>query len=113
MNITLTMAISSNPRTWPILDGTRLNVKGKGEYVKNTAIGRIMRDCLITCTFLAVGPPEKQVIGNKMVAEGVIIYSLRYHHRMYMAMPLGDLLSSDDGSLTCFVTTYGLSPKNS
>jgi len=57
------------PARAEVVDGTRLNVKGKGEYVKNTAIGRIIRDCLVTCTFLAIGPPDKQVIGNNLVAE--------------------------------------------
>jgi len=57
------------PARAEVVDGTRLNVEGKGEYVKNAAIGRITRDCLITCTFLAVGPPDKQVIGKKLVAE--------------------------------------------
>ena len=33
------------------MDGTRLNVEGKGEQVKNAAIGRIIGDSLILCTF--------------------------------------------------------------
>jgi aldehyde:ferredoxin oxidoreductase len=33
------------------LDGTRLTVEGKGEQVKHAAIGRILRDSLIMCTF--------------------------------------------------------------
>lgn len=33
------------------LDGSRLNVDGKGEQVKNAAIGRIIGDSLILCTF--------------------------------------------------------------
>ncbi len=33
------------------LDGSRLNVEGKGEQVKNAAIGRILGDSLILCTF--------------------------------------------------------------
>jgi aldehyde:ferredoxin oxidoreductase len=33
------------------MDGTRLNVEGKGEQVKNAAIGRILGDSLILCTF--------------------------------------------------------------
>jgi len=57
------------PARKEVLDGTRLNVTEKGEYVKNAAIERITRDCLITCTFLIQGPPDKQVIGNKLVAE--------------------------------------------
>jgi aldehyde:ferredoxin oxidoreductase len=32
-------------------DGTRLDVEGKGEYVKNAAINRIIRDSLIVCAF--------------------------------------------------------------
>jgi len=32
-------------------DGTRMQVEGKGEYVKDTAIGRIIRDSIIMCTF--------------------------------------------------------------
>ena len=33
------------------LDGTRLNVEGKGEQVKNAAIGRTLCDSMIVCTF--------------------------------------------------------------
>jgi aldehyde:ferredoxin oxidoreductase len=33
------------------LDGSRLKVEGKGEQVKNAAIGRILCDSLIICTF--------------------------------------------------------------
>ena len=33
------------------MDGTRLNIAGKGEQVKNAAIGRILGDSLILCTF--------------------------------------------------------------
>jgi aldehyde:ferredoxin oxidoreductase len=33
------------------MDGSRLNVEGKGEQVKNAAIGRILSDSLILCTF--------------------------------------------------------------
>lgn len=33
------------------MDGSRLNVEGKGEQVKNAAIGRILCDSLILCTF--------------------------------------------------------------
>ena len=33
------------------MDGTRLNIEGKGEQVKNAAIGRILGDSLILCTF--------------------------------------------------------------
>src|SRR4030042_4867682 len=32
-------------------DGTRLNVDGKGEQVKNAAIGRMLCDSLIICSF--------------------------------------------------------------
>jgi aldehyde:ferredoxin oxidoreductase len=32
-------------------DGTRLNIDGKGEQVKNAAIGRMLCDSLIICTF--------------------------------------------------------------
>ncbi len=33
------------------MDGSRLKVEGKGEQVKNAAIGRILGDSLIVCTF--------------------------------------------------------------
>jgi aldehyde:ferredoxin oxidoreductase len=33
------------------MDGTRLNLEGKGEQVKHAAIGRIIGDSLILCTF--------------------------------------------------------------
>jgi aldehyde:ferredoxin oxidoreductase len=42
------------PARMEIFDGTRLNVAGKGEYVKNAAISRIVRDCMIVCTFSPV-----------------------------------------------------------
>jgi aldehyde:ferredoxin oxidoreductase len=57
------------PARAEVLDGTRLNVKGKGEQVRNAAIDRIIRDSLIICTFLSIGPAEKQIIGNKVIAE--------------------------------------------
>jgi len=59
------------PARAEILDGTRLNIEGKGEYVRNAAIGRIVRDSLITCTFLAQGPPDKAVISPAIVAEAL------------------------------------------
>jgi aldehyde:ferredoxin oxidoreductase len=33
------------------MDGSRLNVEGKGKQVKNAAIGRILSDSMILCTF--------------------------------------------------------------
>ena len=39
------------PARTEIFDNTRLNVAGKGEYVKTAAISRIVRDSLIVCTF--------------------------------------------------------------
>lgn len=39
------------PARQEIFDGTRLQVNGKGEYVKQSAISRIIRDSLILCTF--------------------------------------------------------------
>jgi aldehyde:ferredoxin oxidoreductase len=39
------------PARKEIFDGTRLQVLGKGEYVKQTAINRIVMDSLILCTF--------------------------------------------------------------
>jgi aldehyde:ferredoxin oxidoreductase len=40
-------------RVFEMFDGTRMNVAGNGEYVKNAAIGQIIRDCMIVCTFLS------------------------------------------------------------
>ena len=45
-----------------IFDGTRLHVSGKGEYVKQSAISRIIRDSLILCAF----PP---LFNNALLAE--------------------------------------------
>jgi aldehyde:ferredoxin oxidoreductase len=42
------------PAREEMFDNTRLNIKGKGEYVVNTAISRIVRDSLIVCTFTPV-----------------------------------------------------------
>jgi aldehyde:ferredoxin oxidoreductase len=39
------------PARKEIMDNSRLDVEGKGEYVKNTAIGQIVRDSLIICSF--------------------------------------------------------------
>jgi aldehyde:ferredoxin oxidoreductase len=39
------------PARMEIFDHTRLDVAGKGEYVKNAAISRIVRDSMIVCTF--------------------------------------------------------------
>lgn len=39
------------PARQEIFDGTRLQVNGKGEYVKQSAINRIIRDSLVLCTF--------------------------------------------------------------
>ncbi len=47
------------------LDGSRLNVEGKGEQVKNAAIGRILGDSMILCTF--PGP----MYTREMMAEAV------------------------------------------
>ena len=42
------------PARTEIFDNTRLNIEGKGEYVKNGAISRIVRDSIIVCTFTPV-----------------------------------------------------------
>lgn len=39
------------PARMEIFDNTRLDVTGKGEYVKKAAISRMVRDSLIVCTF--------------------------------------------------------------
>ncbi|MGD8228977.1 MAG: aldehyde ferredoxin oxidoreductase C-terminal domain-containing protein [Desulfobacteraceae bacterium] len=39
------------PARMEVFDDTRLNVAGKGEYVKNAAISRMARDCMIICSF--------------------------------------------------------------
>ncbi|MFH1490154.1 MAG: aldehyde ferredoxin oxidoreductase C-terminal domain-containing protein, partial [Pseudomonadota bacterium] len=45
-------------------DNTRLDVVGKGEYVKKAAVSRMVRDSMILCTF---GP----VYSNKIIAEAL------------------------------------------
>ena len=47
------------------MDGSRLNVEGKGEQVKNAAIGRILGDSLILCTF------PGHMFTREMIAETV------------------------------------------
>jgi aldehyde:ferredoxin oxidoreductase len=44
-------------------DGTRMEVEGKGEYVREAAIGRILRDSLGVCTF------PTMIITTEMVPE--------------------------------------------
>ncbi|MBW1945662.1 MAG: aldehyde ferredoxin oxidoreductase C-terminal domain-containing protein, partial [Deltaproteobacteria bacterium] len=39
------------PARMEAFDDTRLQVEGKGEYVKNAAISRVVRDSMIFCTF--------------------------------------------------------------
>ncbi|MFC1910742.1 aldehyde ferredoxin oxidoreductase family protein [Chloroflexota bacterium] len=56
------------PARSEISDGSRLNVQGKGESVKHAAIGRIVRDSMIICTFLTQGPPSMQVISDGLLA---------------------------------------------
>jgi len=51
-------------------DGTRLTVEGKGEQVKNAAIGRILCDSLILCTF--PGP----MYTREMLAEALSAMSI-------------------------------------
>lgn len=57
------------PARAEVIDGTRLNIEGKGGYVRRAAITRICCDSLIVCTFLAVGPPDKMVFDPATVAE--------------------------------------------
>ncbi|MCJ7593960.1 MAG: hypothetical protein MUO52_04200, partial [Desulfobacterales bacterium] len=42
------------PARTEVFDNTRLDVAGKGEYVKNAAIPRMVRDSMITCSFTPV-----------------------------------------------------------
>jgi aldehyde:ferredoxin oxidoreductase len=48
-------------------DGTRLNVAGKGQYVKDAAIGRIVRDSIIVCTFMG-GPINNAILTDALSA---------------------------------------------
>lgn len=59
------------PARAEVVDGSRLKVEGKGEYVRNAAIARIVRDSLIVCTFLSQGPPDKQVLSDRILAEAL------------------------------------------
>lgn len=56
------------PARAEFLDGSGQNIKGKGAEVRGTAIGRITRDSLITCTFMSFGPPDKQIVDNATAA---------------------------------------------
>jgi aldehyde:ferredoxin oxidoreductase len=49
------------PARMEMFDNTRLEVAGKGEYVKRAAISRIVRDSLIVCTFTPVYDEEMVV----------------------------------------------------
>ncbi len=42
------------PARMEMFDNTRLDVAGKGEYVKKAAISRIVRDSMIVCTFTPI-----------------------------------------------------------
>jgi aldehyde:ferredoxin oxidoreductase len=44
-----------------MFDNTRLEVTGKGEYVKKAAISRMVRDSLIVCTFTPIYTEEMLV----------------------------------------------------
>jgi aldehyde:ferredoxin oxidoreductase len=46
------------PARMEMFDNTRLEVTGKGEYVKKAAISRMIRDSLIVCTFTPVYDEE-------------------------------------------------------
>jgi aldehyde:ferredoxin oxidoreductase len=49
------------PARMEIFDNTRLEVAGKGEYVKQAAISRMVRDSLIVCTFTPLYAEEMVV----------------------------------------------------
>jgi aldehyde:ferredoxin oxidoreductase len=59
------------PARAEIADGTGRNIEGKGNYVRHGGLERIIRDSLIVCTFLSIGPPEKHVIGNGIIIEAL------------------------------------------
>jgi aldehyde:ferredoxin oxidoreductase len=52
------------PARAEIFDGTRLNIKGKGEYVKQKAIHNMLRDSVLVCMFT-------QVFDNQILAEAI------------------------------------------
>jgi aldehyde:ferredoxin oxidoreductase len=49
------------PARMEVFDNTRLDVAGKGEYVKKAAISRMIRDSLIVCTFTPLYSEEMVV----------------------------------------------------
>jgi len=49
------------PARMEVFDNTRLEVAGKGEYVKQAAISRMIRDSLIVCTFTPLYAEEMVV----------------------------------------------------
>ena len=49
------------PARMEVFDNTRLDVAGKGEYVKQAAISRMVRDSLIVCTFTPLYAEEMVV----------------------------------------------------
>jgi aldehyde:ferredoxin oxidoreductase len=49
------------PARMEVFDNTRLEVAGKGEYVKQAAISRMVRDSLIVCTFTPLYTEEMVV----------------------------------------------------
>ena len=49
------------PARMEVFDNTRLEVAGKGEYVKQAAISRMVRDSLIVCTFTPLYAEEMVV----------------------------------------------------
>lgn len=54
-------------------DGTRLQIEGKGQKVKNAAIGRIMRDCIPICTFPTfVWPLAGHDFSGKLIDNAVL-----------------------------------------
>jgi aldehyde:ferredoxin oxidoreductase len=63
------------PARVEIEDGTGRNIEGKGDFVRRAGTGRIILDSLITCSFLSLGPPQKQIIGTKAVLEALTAVS--------------------------------------
>ena len=66
------------PARMETADGTRMEIKGKGAYVKNAAISRILGDSLIVCTFS----------GHRLFSQEMIADTL--------SALLGEQLSLDD-----------------
>ena len=92
------------PARMEAFDDTRLQVEGKGEYVKNAAINRMIRDSMIFCTFAPVYNEDRMAeVLSAISGESWSLEDVREVGERVMAQErlfnMGEGLTRDDDTL--------------